>query len=1329
MKRTAGTLFEVILLFIIHLSAHSQSQDQSFTAWFAQARSTQQVQKSSPLTLSPKSAQTKLTVNGKNLTDQGVFYTINAATLTDLTVNPRSQLDLSLPQPDGSQVELELIRVALTTSDFKISTDRQTRLLLKMGVHYRGIVKGSKKSLVSISLFPNEMIGVISEGKRNRVLGKMKGEDLHVLYNEDLISSQLNFQCPEPTGPAAAFGTLHTKALATPAETECKVVRIYFEVDYQMYTELGANATAAANFVLGMFNQVATLYRNDNIYVQISEIKIWTSPDPYVLYNGFDDTWNNFRDHLNGNFNGDVAHLLSTKSLTGGGKGGRSQFGSVTDTCTIAGINSTLCDKSQSVSFSFIYSTYQNYPTYNWTVYVVTHEIGHNLGSPHTNNCRWPGGPIDNCNRPEGIDFCPTCVAGPTPPTNGGTIMSYCHKEFQPGISFTNGFGPLPADKIRTEIQEASSCLLTGSGAPTFLTSTNITSTSARLTWIPGVCCGNFTVEYRVGTSGSFTVADTTTALFYSLSGLLPATVCQWRVRSNCSADYSAIATFTTPVTSCLPMYTSTDCTNGSGISSFVLNQQKLSFQSDCGVGNYSVFQKVVPLLKKGDSYAFSVVPLASTTIQGAHIWIDSNKNGTFENGELVASYSPMTGNLSGNLTVPMNATSGTSYLRVRTFVTSQTPGACDLYITAGETEDYLINLVADTTHTAVSLPATPTLCVGQTLSIPFGATGSFAGGTIFTVQLSNANGSFAAPTTIGTLAGTTSGSITATIPVLPAGNGYRIRVISNSPSAGYLANNGNDLVLETCEAVVTNAPSNLSINYHSEPVHASAALDIQTSNKAFLLPRLTANQIGSIYQPTAGSIVFDNTNSCIRVYNGTDWRCLSKNSGFTGSPINPTASAKKATNTRTASASFCIPSNNIGCVDNDGINSVTINGVALSTASGCGSANGYSYYPTPILSLSKGQTYAFSLTTLGFSQGIAIWLDLNRDTTFNNPEERLYLTPSPIDGTINGSIFIPPTASLGVMRLRIRTRYNETNLNPCEAYIYGETEDYNITILDSGIYTFTDLGGTSVICLNQSINVSFSTAGTFNSGNVFSAELSNASGSFASPFVLGSVESTIATTIAGTVPANVPIGTGYRIRITSTNPVATQSYAAGDTLTVSTCIGVINQNQQGLSISYEGSDIHPSAAMELRVSNKAFLLSRLTTTQINALPSAATGLLVYNLSNNCLQVYDGSQWKCLLTESIPAPIVRAPQNTVSAGVVNQSMANFRGLILSESGAGAINPTAIAEVRGDRGVLLPRLKTLQRQALPNPTAGMLIYNTDEATLEYYDGNNWRKISK
>ncbi|HLA56011.1 MAG TPA: MopE-related protein [Flavobacterium sp.] len=99
------------------------------------------------------------------------------------------------------------------------------------------------------------------------------------------------------------------------------------------------------------------------------------------------------------------------------------------------------------------------------------------------------------------------------------------------------------------------------------------------------------------------------------------------------------------------------------------------------------------------------------------------------------------------------------------------------------------------------SLSAAAPYCQNQALTLNYTAAGFYAGGNVFTAQLSDSSGSFASPVSIGTLTATTSGTINITIPGnTPAGSGYRIRVVSSTPVfAG--TDNGTNL---TVNALIT---------------------------------------------------------------------------------------------------------------------------------------------------------------------------------------------------------------------------------------------------------------------------------------------------------------------------------------------------------------------------------------------------------------------------------------------------------------------------------------------------------------------------------------------
>ncbi|GAB5417182.1 MAG: hypothetical protein Crog4KO_20480 [Crocinitomicaceae bacterium] len=95
--------------------------------------------------------------------------------------------------------------------------------------------------------------------------------------------------------------------------------------------------------------------------------------------------------------------------------------------------------------------------------------------------------------------------------------------------------------------------------------------------------------------------------------------------------------------------------------------------------------------------------------------------------------------------------------------------------------------------------------CEGNTttLQVDFTSTGTFNGGNTYSAELSDGTGSFAAPTVIGTLVSTAnSGIITAVIPgATPAGNGYRVRVVSDNP-ATIGTDNGADLMINALPTV-----------------------------------------------------------------------------------------------------------------------------------------------------------------------------------------------------------------------------------------------------------------------------------------------------------------------------------------------------------------------------------------------------------------------------------------------------------------------------------------------------------------------------------------------
>ena len=80
-----------------------------------------------------------------------------------------------------------------------------------------------------------------------------------------------------------------------------------------------------------------------------------------------------------------------------------------------------------------------------------------------------------------------------------------------------------------------------------------------------------------------------------------------------------------------------------------------------------------------------------------------------------------------------------------------------------------------------------------------------------------------------------------------------------------------------------------------------------------------------------------------------------------------------------------------------------------------------------------------------------------------------------------------------------------------------------------------------SPFCACSTFNIPFTSTGTFNAGNVYTAQLSDSTGSFATPTTIGTLASTAnAGTIACTIPCNAVSGSLYQVQIVSSNPINT---------------------------------------------------------------------------------------------------------------------------------------------------------------------------------------------
>ncbi|MEI6124383.1 MAG: PCMD domain-containing protein [Bacteroidota bacterium] len=103
---------------------------------------------------------------------------------------------------------------------------------------------------------------------------------------------------------------------------------------------------------------------------------------------------------------------------------------------------------------------------------------------------------------------------------------------------------------------------------------------------------------------------------------------------------------------------------------------------------------------------------------------------------------------------------------------------------------------------------------------------------------------------------------------------------------------------------------------------------------------------------------------------------------------------------------------------------------------------------------------------------------------------------------------------------------------------------------------------------MSAAVSVPYTLTGTMYAGNTVTAQLSDASGSFASPITLGSVTSTTSSTISGTIPAGTPTGGAYRIRVvSSTYPITAADNGAN--IVISDVTGIDTQKAQNTTVYF----------------------------------------------------------------------------------------------------------------------------------------------------------------
>ncbi len=135
---------------------------------------------------------------------------------------------------------------------------------------------------------------------------------------------------------------------------------------------------------------------------------------------------------------------------------------------------------------------------------------------------------------------------------------------------------------------------------------------------------------------------------------------------------------------------------------------------------------------------------------------------------------------------------------------------------------------------------------------------------------------------------------------------------------------------------------------------------------------------------------------------------------------------------------------------------------------------------------------------------------------------------------------------SVSIGNLRVSRSIGETfvKASPTNTTSVSRGFQQNTSIIKIGIINPV------TFCNGNSLTIPFTAADIFGNGNVFTAQLSDASGSFSSPVTLGTFAGNISGNIQGTIPLSTSTGNGYRIRVISSSP-GVNSLANDSNLTI----------------------------------------------------------------------------------------------------------------------------------------------------------------------------------
>jgi len=463
-------------------------------------------------------------------------------------------------------------------------------------------------------------------------------------------------------------------------------------------------------------------------------------------------------------------------------------------------------------------------------------------------------------------------------------------------------------------------------------------------------------------------------------------------------------------------------------------------------------------------------------------------------------------------------------------------------------------------------------------------------------------------------------GGIQAAIDLFGAGSAEEIAVTN----AWYAVGLGDEYV-QTCALA---APSNLGSSNIGDNNFTVSWGSVSGADDYTITIGTTANTVsGTTY--TASGLASGTTYAVSVVANCT--------TGGSGSSAN-----SNVTTTGTAPLNYCDSNGN--SVSDEYIARVQLGSIDNVTG---GTSGGYADNTSISASLIKGASATITVTPTwsgtAYSEGYSVWIDYNQDGDFSDSGEQVWTQSASKTTPVSGTFTVPSGAINGATRMRVSMKYNAVPTS-CEAFSYGEVEDYTVTITSGTADTvkpvialtgsatinltvgdtYNELGATATDDVDGNLTASISITGTVNT-SVAGTYTKNYNVSDAAGNVANQVSRTVVVNPASTSDTavnlsitfdNYPEETSWTITDGSGSPVASggtyASQADGSTLNVSTELPVgcysltINDAYgDGICCSYGNGSYTLTDGSVVLASGASFASSETTTFCVGGATSA----------------------------------------------------------------------------------------------------------------------------